>query len=171
MFYYNSLTLSVHVQRGLLYLSCVYVCVCPLIPAASHIGITKERYQRVQSNTAIILNFADFPKKCFNQKLWHNMSTSSSSIILALFYPRNKLQVHKAHFMVLQRVGTISCTPTRFPYIPPTSSSALKKKNVSFFLHIKNFMPIILIVFHQKIIIIKRQLIIKIIIINIKTFI
>ena len=45
---------------------CVYVCVCmcvrPLITAASHIGITKQRYQRVHSNTAIVLNFADFPK-------------------------------------------------------------------------------------------------------------
>ena len=46
---------------------CVYVCMCvcvyvwPLITAASHIGITKQRYQRVHSNTAIILNFADFP--------------------------------------------------------------------------------------------------------------
>ena len=41
---------------------CMYVCVCPLITAASHIGITKQRYQRVHSNTAIVLNFADFPK-------------------------------------------------------------------------------------------------------------
>ena len=39
---------------------CVYVC--PLIPAASHIGITKERYQRILRNTGIVLNFADFPK-------------------------------------------------------------------------------------------------------------
>ena len=45
---------------------CVYMyvcmCVCPLIPAASHIGITKERYQRFLRNTGIVLNFADFPK-------------------------------------------------------------------------------------------------------------
>ena len=43
---------------------CMYVCVyvCPLISTASHIGITKERYQRVHSNTGIVLNFADFPK-------------------------------------------------------------------------------------------------------------
>ena len=47
---------------------CMYVCVCvcvyvrPLITAASHIGITKQRYQRVHSNTAIVLNFVDFPK-------------------------------------------------------------------------------------------------------------
>ena len=43
---------------------CMYVCVCvyPLITAASHIGITKQRYQRVHSNTAIVLKFADFPK-------------------------------------------------------------------------------------------------------------
>ena len=41
---------------------CVCVCVCPLITVASHIGIIKQRYQRVHSNTAIVLNFADFPK-------------------------------------------------------------------------------------------------------------
>ena len=43
---------------------CTYVCmcVCSLIPAASHIGITKERYQRILRNTGIVLNFADFPK-------------------------------------------------------------------------------------------------------------
>ena len=43
---------------------CVYVCVCvwSLITAASHIRITQQRYQRVHSNTAIVLNFADFPK-------------------------------------------------------------------------------------------------------------
>ena len=45
------------------YCSCpVCMCVCPLISAASHIGIIKERYQWVHSNTAIVLNFADFPK-------------------------------------------------------------------------------------------------------------
>ena len=44
---------------------CMYVCVyvCPLLPAASHIGITKERYQRILRNTGIVLIFfADFPK-------------------------------------------------------------------------------------------------------------
>ena len=47
---------------------CMYVCmcvcvyVCPLIPAASHIGITKERYQQILWNTGIVLNFADFRK-------------------------------------------------------------------------------------------------------------
>ena len=43
---------------------CMYVCVCvcPLISASSHIGITQQRYQRVHSNTRIVLNFADFPK-------------------------------------------------------------------------------------------------------------
>ena len=42
----------------------MYVCVyvCPLIFAASHIGNTKERYQRVHSNRGIVLNSADFPK-------------------------------------------------------------------------------------------------------------
>ena len=45
------------------YCSCpVCMCVCQLIPAASHIGITKERYQRILRNTGIVLNFADFPK-------------------------------------------------------------------------------------------------------------
>ena len=41
---------------------CVCVYVCPLITAASHIGITQQRYLLVHSNTAIVLNFADFPK-------------------------------------------------------------------------------------------------------------
>ena len=43
---------------------CVYVCmcVCPLITAASHIGITKQGYKPVHRNTGIVLNFADFPK-------------------------------------------------------------------------------------------------------------
>ena len=44
---------------------CVCVCMCDhslVITAASHIGITKQRYQRVHSNTVIVLNFADFPK-------------------------------------------------------------------------------------------------------------
>ena len=41
---------------------CMYVYVCPIIPAASHIEITKERYQRILRNTGIVLNFADFPK-------------------------------------------------------------------------------------------------------------
>ena len=41
---------------------CMYVCVCPPISAVSHIGITQQRYQLVHSNTAIVLNFADFPK-------------------------------------------------------------------------------------------------------------
>ena len=31
----------------LLWLSCAYVCVCPLITTASHIGITQQGYQRV----------------------------------------------------------------------------------------------------------------------------
>ena len=59
---------------------CMYVCVyvCPLIPAASHIGITKERYQRILRNTGIVLNFADFPK---------NASFKSYGVII-LYLPR-----------------------------------------------------------------------------------
>ena len=48
---------------------CVCMCVCPLIPAASHIGITKQRYQRIHRNTGIVLNFADFPKNALFKKL------------------------------------------------------------------------------------------------------
>ena len=33
---------------------CVCMCVCPLIPAASHIGITKKRYERILRNTGIV---------------------------------------------------------------------------------------------------------------------
>ena len=58
----NSLTLTL--TTAVVLCVCMYVCmyVCPLIPAASHIGITKERYQRILRNTGIVLNFVDFPK-------------------------------------------------------------------------------------------------------------
>ena len=39
-----------------------YLSQIPLISAASRIGITKQRYQRIHRNTGIVLNFADFPK-------------------------------------------------------------------------------------------------------------
>ena len=66
--------------------------VCPLIPAASHIGITKERYQPILRSTGIVLNFADFPKYAsFKSYGVIIMPTSSSSGVLALFPPRNKL--------------------------------------------------------------------------------
>ena len=66
---------------------CMYVCVylCPLIPAASHIGITKERYQQILRNILPIF------LKMLRSKLWRNMPTSSSSGVLALFSPQNKL--------------------------------------------------------------------------------
>ena len=41
---------------------CVCMCVCPLIPAASHIGITKERYQRILRNTGIVFKKGFFLK-------------------------------------------------------------------------------------------------------------
>ena len=55
-----SLTLGAHVRSEgycscrVCMCMCMCVYVCPLITAASHIGITKQRYQRVHSNTAII---------------------------------------------------------------------------------------------------------------------
>ena len=73
---------------------CMYVCVyvCPLIPAASHIGITKERYQRILRNTGIVLNFADFPKNAlFKSYSVICLPRAAPSSVLALFSPRNKL--------------------------------------------------------------------------------
>ena len=63
---YTLLTLGAHVRSEgycscpvRMYICvCVCMCVCPLISAASHIGITKERHQRVHSNTGIVLIFA-----------------------------------------------------------------------------------------------------------------
>ena len=71
---------------------CMYVCVyvCPLMPAASHIGITKESYQRILRNTGIVKILQIF-LKMLRSKLRRNMPTSSSSGVLALFPPRNKL--------------------------------------------------------------------------------
>ena len=42
---------------------CVCVCICMYVStlfAASHIEITKERYQQIHRNTRFIFNFADF---------------------------------------------------------------------------------------------------------------
>ena len=44
---------------------CMYVCMCVLIPAASHVGITKERYQRILRNTGIVFDFADVSFKSY----------------------------------------------------------------------------------------------------------
>ena len=45
---------------------CVYVCVCVCVTThncrVTHWNHTKQRYQRVHSNAAIVFNFADFPK-------------------------------------------------------------------------------------------------------------
>ena len=72
---------------------CMYVCVyvCPLIPAASHIGIAKERYQRILRNTGIVLNFADFPKNASFKSYGVICLPRAAPGVLALFPPRNKL--------------------------------------------------------------------------------
>ena len=102
---------------------CMYVCVyvCPLIPAASHIGITKERYQRILCNTGIVLNFADFP---IVQKLWRNMPTSSSSCILALFSPRNKLLCWFAAYSYVFTAQTMGLWKTACDSLAQTRETA-----------------------------------------------
>ena len=72
-------------------MSCAYVCVCPLIPVASHIGITKERYQRILRNTGIVLNLADFPKNASFKSYGVICLPQAAPGVLALFSPRNKL--------------------------------------------------------------------------------
>ena len=70
------------------------VCMCVHSSAASHIGITKDIYiyQQVHGNTAIILNFTDFPKNALFKSYGVNMPALSSSCILGLPPPpRNKL--------------------------------------------------------------------------------
>ena len=74
---------------------CMYVC--PLISAASHIGITNERYQRIHRNTGIILKFADLPKNASFKSYGviylprAAPASSSCSSILQLFSPQSKL--------------------------------------------------------------------------------
>ena len=71
---------------------CVYVCVCPLIPAASHIGITKERYmyQRILRNTGSFKIFADFPKNALF-KSYGVICLPRAAPVSSAFSPRNKL--------------------------------------------------------------------------------
>ena len=72
---------------------CMYVCVyvCPLIPAASHIGITKQRYQRILRNTGIVLIFSDFPKNASFKSYGVICLPRAAPGVLALFPLRNKL--------------------------------------------------------------------------------
>ena len=75
------------------YCSCpVCMCVCPLIPAASHIGITKERYQRILRNTGSFFNFADFPKNAsFKSYGVICLPRAAPASYIAIFPQRNKL--------------------------------------------------------------------------------
>ena len=47
----------------------VCVCACPLQSAASHIEITKERYQQIHRNTGTILKKVIFFVKTFRSKV------------------------------------------------------------------------------------------------------
>ena len=41
---------------------CMYVCICSLYFATSYIGVTKERYQKINYNMEMILNLGDLAK-------------------------------------------------------------------------------------------------------------
>ena len=102
---------------------CMYVCsyVCLLIPAASHIGITKERHQRILRNTGIVLNFADFPK---NSSFKSYAYTSSSSGVLALFPPRNKLLCCFEAYSYVFTAQTTGLWKTACDYLAQTRETA-----------------------------------------------
>ena len=67
---------------------CVYVCVSTHTCRLTHWNHKREK-REIPTDSA---QYRDRFKFCrFVQKLWHNMPTSSSSGVLALFSPRNKL--------------------------------------------------------------------------------
>ena len=71
---------------------CVYVCmcVCMCVCVSTHTCCLTHwnRKREIPTDSA---QYRDRFKFCLVQKLWRNMPTSSSSGILALFSPRNKL--------------------------------------------------------------------------------
>ena len=75
-----------HTARVTVVALCVCMYVCPFIPSGSHIGITKERYQRVHSNTGIILNFADFPKNA-SFKSYGIICLPQAALVSNRFFP------------------------------------------------------------------------------------
>ena len=71
---------------------CMYVCmcVCPLIPAASHIGIAKERYQRILRNTGIVLRRVHTAPKIEPYSNWFETGSGQCALIaFTLHFSRN----------------------------------------------------------------------------------
>ena len=69
---------------------CMYVCVSTHTCRLTHWNHKRE----IPTDSAQYrdrFKFCRFSSKCLVQKLWRNMPTSSSSGVLALFPPRNKL--------------------------------------------------------------------------------
>ena len=75
---------------------CMCICVCMCVCVSTHTcRLTHwNRKREIPMDSAQYwdrFKFCRFSLKCFVQKLWRNMPTSSSSGVLALFSPRNKL--------------------------------------------------------------------------------
>ena len=73
---------------------CMYVCMCVHSYLPPHTLESQKRDREIPMDSAQYwdrFKFCRFSLKCFVQKLWRNMPTSSSSGVLALFSPRNKL--------------------------------------------------------------------------------
>ena len=91
-YYYAALQLYANYAEGLLFIV-VVLCVCMCVCVSTHIcrlthwNHTTERYQRVHSNTAIVLNFADFLKnasfKCYGVICLPRVAPASKS-----FFPQ-----------------------------------------------------------------------------------
>ena len=99
---YSCMRISPRVCTSVLSLSCVYVCVYVCVCVCVCVCVTTHNCRLTHWNHTTEIptcsqqysdcfKFCRFSKKCFVQNLWRNMLTSSSSGVLELFSPRNKL--------------------------------------------------------------------------------
>ena len=90
--YISCMRITPRVCTSVLSLSyvCVYVCVTTHNCRLTHWN-HKTEIPTCSQQYSDRFKFCRFSLKCFVQKLWRNMLTSSSSGVLELFSPRNKL--------------------------------------------------------------------------------
>ena len=106
---------------------CVYVCMCVCV-TTHNCRLThwnhKTEIPTCSQQYSDSFKFCRFSLKCFVQKLWRNMLTSSSSGVLELFPPRNKLLCQREAYSYVLTAQTTGPWKTACDLLAQTSETA-----------------------------------------------